>query len=311
MNEIANHAGHLMQFDSALHWCFLIALFGFVVGGAWVVVRILIPLRHLARQASGVMQGELPRFDRRIGGIGEIEQMRRSLNHMMGQIQAAQERELTYRNALTESQENERRRVARDIHDDTIQSLVLVSHHLELAARAAKAANQPGADHLDDARTQVVQTIEGLRQIIGDLRPSMLEELGLADALESLCDRHPKLRFAVQGDVCDIAPAQELALFRAAQEAIYNAEHHAQARQINARLIYAGSAVSLEVCDDGIGFAIPHHLQEFAVRGHYGLLGIRERIQHLGGQLQLFSAPAAGTRLMVTVPLSQKALAAA
>ncbi|MCA9905815.1 MAG: hypothetical protein KC547_18290, partial [Anaerolineae bacterium] len=84
------------------------------------------------------MEGDLPDFSGSVSGIGEIEQLRRSLQYMIGEIKTAQDREANYRNALTESQENERKRIAREIHDDTIQSLVLVAHSLERATGTAR-----------------------------------------------------------------------------------------------------------------------------------------------------------------------------
>jgi signal transduction histidine kinase len=111
-----------------------------------------------------------------------------------------------------------------------------------------------------------------LRQMIGNLRPTILDELGLAAAIEVLCEKYEKLEFTVIGEAYGIDQTHELAIFRAAQEAIHNAERHAQAKKIVATLTYSPAAVTLEVCDDGVGFQIPHQLQEFLVRGHYGLL---------------------------------------
>ncbi|MBL8163152.1 MAG: hypothetical protein JNJ61_14290, partial [Anaerolineae bacterium] len=119
--DILTHMEHILHFDGILHWCFLIALVFFLIGLLWVVVRILIPLRSLTRQATELMGGNLPSFDTAISGIREIETLHQSLQYMVSQIKIAQEREITYRNALTESQENERKRIAREIHDDTIQ----------------------------------------------------------------------------------------------------------------------------------------------------------------------------------------------
>jgi signal transduction histidine kinase len=124
----------------------------------------------------------------------------------------------------------------------------------------------------------------------------------LATAIEVLCEKHPTLEFSVVGDVYNIEQTHELAIFRAAQEAIYNAERHAQANRIITTLTYSEAAVTLEVCDDGIGFQIPMELQEFSTRGHYGLIGIRERILHLGGQINLLSELTSGTRITVKVP---------
>lgn len=302
MTEVINHAEHLFHFDGILHWCFLIAVFGFLIGLAWVIVRVLIPLRRLAKQAAGMMEGNLPTFDGHVSGIREIEQLRRSLQYMTQQIKTAQERETGYRNALTESQENERMRIAREIHDDTIQSLVLVAHSIERAAQTTKLNEHNPGGHLENARTQLIHTIDCLRQMIANLRPTLLDELGLASAIEVLCEKHPTLEFSVIGDEYATNQAQELAIFRAAQEAIYNAERHAKAKHIVATLTYSKSAIRLEVCDDGIGFQIPEQLQEFVSHGHYGLIGIRERILHLGGQINLTSELAAGTRVTVTVP---------
>lgn len=308
MNEMMHHANHVFEFDGVLHWCVLIAVAGFFIGLTWVVVRVLIPLRRLAKQAASMMEGQLPAFDRPVSGIREIEQLRRSLQYMIGEIKTAQKRETTYRNALTESQENERKRIARDIHDDTIQSLVLVAHSIERAAQSTKLNENHIGEHLENARRQLIQTIDNLRQMIANLRPTILDELRLATAIEVLCEKHPTLEFSVVGDVYSIEQTYELAIFRAAQEAIYNAERHAKATRIITTLTYSEATVTLEVCDDGVGFQIPLELQEFSARGHYGLIGIRERILHLGGQLNLISQLALGTRVIVSVPTSQPVL---
>lgn len=301
MSEIVYHMNHLFHFDGILHWCFLIAFFGFVLGILWMILRILIPLRRLAKQAESIMTGDLPTFDTS-GGIHEIDGLRRSLQHMVAQIAAAQERELMYRTALMESRENERKRIAREIHDDTIQSLVLVAHSIE---RAAGETHNP---HLDAARNQLLHTIDNLRQMIADLRPSVLDELGLVAAVEALCDDHPFLNFTVKGDVYPLDAMQELAIFRAAQEAIHNALSHANAAQISVTLSYAPQSVRLEVCDDGQGFSLPGQLQEFALRGCYGLIGLRERIQQIGGVVAVDSQPSGGgTNISVTVPFDRHA----
>jgi signal transduction histidine kinase len=308
-----------LGFDGVLHWCCLIALFAFVVGLLWVSIRVLIPLRRLAKQAEIIMNGSLatssPTFDKPVGGIREIEQLQRSLRCMVDQIQAAREIETAYRKALTESQENERMHLAREIHDDTIQSLVLVSHSIERAAQAQKNEDYPdklqASGYLDSARSQLIDTIDNLRQVIANLRPTILDELGLATAIEVLCENRPTLAFSVIGDVYGIDHTRELAIFRAVQEITRNAECHAHAKQIKIELIYSADTVALEVRDDGVGFQVPQHLQEFAVRGHYGLLGIQERVRHLGGKVNMISKPAVGTCITVMIPTVANPFAAA
>lgn len=298
------HLGHLLQFDGMLHWCFLIALLGFMVSIAWVIVRVLLPLRQLVKLADGIAEGNFATFAQPIQGIGEIDHLRVRLHQMMEQIKASHEREFAYRNALTDSQEHERMRIAHEIHDDTIQSLVLVTHHLERAALAAEMEELTVLpNHLRNARAQLLNSIDRLRGLIANLRPAILDELGLVMAVEALCEAHSSLEFQVVGSVCELQSAQELALFRTAQEAIRNAERYAQASQINATLIYSETDVILKVSDDGVGFEVPNQLQVFAANGHYGLLGIRERVRHLGGNLRLTSKKLAGTEVEVRFPL--------
>ncbi len=299
MNPLVEHLHHLMHFDGLLHWCFWLALVGFPIVMAWITLRVLLPLRQLAHQAERIAAGELMTFDQPLSGIREINQLCSALQTMVNQLAAAQERELRYRSALTESQETERRHLAREIHDETIQSLVVVAHSIERAAHAA-AADVP--THLSAARRQVIATIDTLRQLIAHLRPTVLDELGLVAAIETFCEQDARLRFQVEGQPVPLDHSQELALFRAAQEAVHNAQQHAQAEQITIVLRYNHAAVSLSVTDDGCGFQKPVHLREFALRGHYGLIGLRERIEHLGGSFALDSAPGRGTRVAVSLP---------
>lgn len=303
MNEILNGITHFFHlFDNFFHLCFLVSIALLIVGTGWTYIRVLRPLHQLAAQARLYKDGYFFTFDLPISGIKEVDQLRQSLHGMMQQIKEAQAREIAYRNALTDSQENERMRIAHDLHDDAIQSLVVTTHSVDRAAQAVTLAPSCVLDHLKTARTQLVETIDSLRGIIANLRPTILDELGLVTAVEMLCEGHHALGFSVQGEVYEIDHAQELAIFRIAQEAIRNAERHAHADSISARLCYATSGVRLEVIDDGIGFKLPPQLQEFAAKGHYGLLGIRERVLHVGGQLELVSEAYAGTRIAVTFP---------
>lgn len=301
MNELTGHLHHLLQIDGILHWCFLIGFFGFGVGAAWIFLRVLMPLRRLAGQARGIAAGDLPPFDG-TGGIREIDDLRRSLQHMVREVALAREREAAYRSALIESLENERKRIAREVHDDTIQSLIVVAHSIERAAHAG--ARSP---HLDTARVQVIQTVDNLRQMIANLRPTVLDELGLVAALEALCDEHSSLTLAVEGEGYPLDTTQELVIFRAAQEAIHNALRHAEATQIHVILRYLPQSVRLEVRDDGKGFHQPAQLQEFALRGRYGLIGMLERIQQIGGAVAVNSQPTGGTQISVSVPLKLNA----
>lgn len=305
MNHLIEHLHHLTHFDGWLHWCIWIALVGFPVVMVWIVLRVLLPLRHLAEQAERIAAGDLATFDAPLSSIREVEKLQRALQTMMAQLAAAQERELMYRSALTESQENERRHIAREIHDDTIQSLVVVAHSLE---RASYAASDAARQHLEVARQQIVNTIDNLRRMIAHLRSTVLDELGLAAAIETLCEDDPRLRFHLEGQPQPLEHYQELVLFRAAQEAIHNALRHAQASVIDVVLTYSRDGVYLTITDDGRGFVVPAQLRELALHGHYGLIGLRERVEHVGGVLSVESRPYSGTRLSVALPITQPEL---
>ncbi len=296
-----NHFMH--QFDGFFHLCFLVSVFIFIVGAVWVFIRILIPLWDLSIEITNFTNGKSASFGKPSRGIAEIEELRKTLQQMRSQLKAAEEREVIYRNALIDSQENERMRIARDLHDDTIQSLVVTTHNVDRASHSIANNSEDTITYLKAARQQISNTIDSLRRLIANLRPTVLDELGLITAIEMLCEQNEHISFTVDGHLPEINQTQELTLFRTAQEALHNAQHYANAKHIRVHLSCADSSLKFEVDDDGIGFELPRQLQEFAVQGHYGLLGIRERVQHLGGELNVQSGKNAGTRIAVTLPV--------
>lgn len=305
MSVFLDSLGHFVhQFESFFHLCFLVSVFIFVVGTVWVLLRILIPLWDLSLQLTAFTNGQPHTFERPSRGIAEVEQLRKILFQMATQLQAAQERELLYRNALVDSQENERKRIARELHDDTIQSLVLCIHNIDRVSQTIDNKRDDKESILNTTRNQILDTIDCLRRLIANLRPTVLDELGLVTAIEMLCEQNGRITFNTDGELRTINHAQELALFRSAQEAFRNAEQYAKADHIHARLVYSNASVTFEVYDDGIGFKVPCQLQELVLQGHYGLLGMFERVKYLGGEFKVQSALNTGTRITVTLPLT-------
>lgn len=301
MNHMVSTIPGTLTFDGALHWCVWLAIGVFVIGLIWVSLRVLLPLHRLVRMTRELSDTHIPAFDQKVGGIPEIERLRVSLQLMSEQIRAGQMREAAFRNSLAESQEHERNRIAREIHDDTIQSLVVVAHSLEHAATSA-GPESPAQFHLKNARQQLIAAINGLRDLIAGLRPTVLDELGIAAALESLCAQHPHVEFVVVGASRPIESAHELALYRTAQEALRNAERYAHAQRIAVTLTYNSDSVILDIRDDGVGFEVPSQLREFAATGHFGLLGTRERLLNLGGTFGVSSDRQQGTHLRAAFP---------
>ena len=237
-----------MQFDGALHWCFMISIFLYVIGVSWVLVRVLLPLRRLARLARDVSEDNLPAFDQPTGGIGEVEALRNALYGMTLRIQAGQ----AARTRL--SQRASRTARNRSAFASPAKSTMTPCSHWWWSRTCWIAPRKPcdgrgaiSSTHLKTARSQLISTIDSLRQMITNLRPTVLDELGLISALEMLCEGHPELEFRVEGDVHPLDPAKELAIFRTAQEAIRNAEHHASAKRISAHLAYSPATVTFEV----------------------------------------------------------------
>ncbi|NWF63961.1 MAG: PAS domain S-box protein [Chloroflexi bacterium] len=209
------------------------------------------------------------------------------------------------------AQEGERKRIARELHDATGQSLNAILFGLKAAESAAQndAAQMPNL--LARLKSAVSDTVRELQEIIYALRPSVLDDLGLLPALRWYAEsRLENEGVQVVWKISDgerRLPAEiETALFRIAQEAITNISKYAAARRVDFWLTFATARVALQITDDGRGFdvneALAHHLQDG--RG-LGLLGMRERAELLGGRLQVESRPGAGTRVTVELPLSE------
>jgi two-component system, NarL family, sensor histidine kinase DegS len=156
------------------------------------------------------------------------------------------------------------------------------------------------------ARTHTVETVDNVRRMIANLRPPALEELGLAPALTMLADDVTDLDVVlhVEGRERRLEEAQELALFRSVQEAIRNAQKHSQATEIRVNVCYQPTQVTLTIADNGIGFALPETLDTLAEQGHYGMVGIAERVESLDGTLKITTAPKQGVQLAITLPVS-------
>jgi signal transduction histidine kinase len=204
---------------------------------------------------------------------------------------------------LVTAQEEERRRVAADIHDDTIQTMVAVGIRLDLLTR--RLSDPELREELDVLRATVSDSMSGLRHLLFELRPASLERAGLAAALEEYLDQAP--RAGGPAYTLDVSlrrePALEerVVLYRIAQEALVNARKHAAATSVSVLLADDGDGVRLEVRDDGRGFAADRVQQQ---RGHIGLPSMRERAELSGGWCRVESAPGAGTTVTSWVPLT-------
>lgn len=288
--------------------CCIVAVL-LVTSHIWFYLRVLRPIQQLSHQAEQLKTGQLDSFEQTFGSIVEIKQLQRAMAGMCGHVRRAQQEKVTYHHALTAGQEAERARIARELHDDTVQSLIAIAQSIELATNWVEEKPDQAVGMLKNARTQAVESAENLRRLIGNLRPPTLEELGLIPALKMLAKDINGIRMmiSVQGVTRRLDEVVELALFRSVQEAVHNALKHSGTGCVHVEVTYAPAEVRLRVHDDGSGFVVPETLGTFAEQGHYGLIGVVERIESLKGQIQIVSAPDAGTSITIILPLNQTA----
>jgi signal transduction histidine kinase len=274
----------------------------------WVRVRrIAKPIQQLGEQASRLGSGGAIEsvVD---SGISEIDGLASAFARMAGQIVTYRAGLQRYLRAITQSQDEERRRVARELHDETIQNMLAIDRQLELFLTSEDNPDQRGS--LRQIHEMVQETIRGVRQISRNLRPLVLEDLGLIPAIESLIsvlhDEEPGLNAALHivGNPQHHSADHELALYRITQEALTNCRKHAGASRADVRLTFEDASVRLEIQDDGRGFSLPSSMAEFAHSGSFGLMGIQERVFALGGEFNIDSGEGEGTRLEVVLPLT-------
>jgi signal transduction histidine kinase len=213
-----------------------------------------------------------------------------------------------YARRITQAQEAERKRIARELHDDTIQSLIALSRQLEVLATSDSALPESASQRIQDLQVATGDIVKRVRRFSQDLRPSILDDLGLLPTLEELTaqlDRQDGLHaeFRVRGEERRFSSEVELTLFRIAQEALNNVRRHAKASSVVTLVEMSDSAVKMSIQDNGIGFKVPILSEHPATASKLGLIGMHERARLLGGLLLVNSAPGRGTKVAVDVPL--------
>jgi len=212
-----------------------------------------------------------------------------------------------YVRQVTEAQEEERKRIARELHDETAQELVAASRQLDSLISVPGEVPERDIKLLDGIRAQVDKTLEGVRRFSQDLRPSVIDDLGLLPALDWLVSDLEKqfaigIGMAVLGPERRFSPEVELVLFRIAQEALRNVWKHSGASRAWLTVEFGNNKTTLAVTDNGKGFEVPRSVADLANVGKLGLAGMEERARLVGGKLTLESEPGKGTTVTVEVP---------
>ncbi|HEY3435692.1 MAG TPA: sensor histidine kinase [Solirubrobacterales bacterium] len=280
-----------------------------VIGLCLVVVALILalvrerrrlrPLEDLVEAMEKVdLSSPRPLLPASIDGVGETEEVARielAFLRMMRRLEAERRRAGS---ATLHAQEEERARVARDLHDEVNQSLTGLLLRLEAAREAAPPELEA---ELAETKALANQAMTELLSLARQLRPTALDDLGLAAAIggqvEQLGRGEIAARLETEGDFSDLGDDQQLVVYRVAQEALNNAARHSEARRVEVRLRReANGGVVLEVSDDGRGFAFDE-----SQRG-LGIGGMRERALLVGAELTIESRPGAGTTVRLDVP---------
>jgi signal transduction histidine kinase len=240
---------------------------------------------------------------------GDLEDSKRDLEERVEERTMQLQRMATLRGQLLErlssAQEEERRRVARELHDEAGQALTVIMMDLARAAESLPDEAKEARAKLSQSRSLAAQTLAELRKLINDLRPEVLDQLGLVPALRSyaksrLENENIDTRLQFRGFNGRLSPQVETTLFRIIQEAMTNIVRHSGASSVNIDVEQSDSSVVAVIADNGNGFDVGAALDSTQ---SWGLRGMRERVAVVGGQLDIESEEGHGTRIQVTIPL--------
>jgi two-component system, NarL family, sensor histidine kinase UhpB len=289
-----------------------LALFGgallvSVTSNAVILRLALIPLKRLERTAELVQRGDLTaRVEPSELADRDLERLTTTFNTMLasGDLYRRRLRDIAVR-ALNATEE-ERKRIARELHDGTAQTLAALRVRLRVARSAGDSEVRSAL--LERIGLELGEAAEEIRRIAQGLRPPALDMLGLAPAIES-CARSVSeaAGLALEAEIERVedllTPEAELALYRIAQEALSNVARHSAADRVRVRLGAAGRTVVAIIEDDGRGFGVG---EEMSSRG-LGLFGMQERAAYVGGTVEIESEPGSGTRIRATIPVVETA----
>jgi two-component system sensor histidine kinase UhpB len=275
----------------------------------WIIRTALRPMEELRSVVEQVGLGQ-PAITKSLERYTEpdihrlvvvINSMLTSLMKRTAQLRALSERAIN-------AQEEERRRIARGLHDDTAQALSTLIIQLERLEVALPSDMPDLRIQCSNTRQLATDTLEELRKIIWDLRPSILDDLGLLPAIRwyarsNLEKAGVGVKFEFSNENIRLDSSLETTLFRIAQEAVNNILNHADASKVTIRLRQLNARACLEVEDDGRGFDVNQAAGQALSRKQLGLLGIEERASLVGGKIEVDSSPGRGTRVHVCVPL--------
>ena len=287
---------------------FVVLIIGLIVVASVVSVgvqRVTDPIQSLVIQTRQVASGD---YDAqvRVSRIREIRELGTAFNEMVQQIGKYRAGVRQYVADITHSQEEERKRIARELHDDTVQSLIAIGQRIELIKTTLDDPTETRS-RLTELRTMVTGTIASVRQFSRDLRPLALEDLGLVAAMQYLVNQLAqsegiKVNLKIDGDIEGLPTDMEVAIYRILQETLNNIRKHAHASEASVHAQFTKRQIKLTIQDNGQGFEVPEAITDFASDGSFGVMGLHERAQLFGGEVSVKSQPGKGTIIQMVMP---------
>jgi len=216
----------------------------------------------------------------------------------------AEENLKLYVEEITKAQEEERKRIARDLHDETVQELAALALEIEATKRADKGLSEATVNALERIQDRSRSIMDGVNRFSAELRPDILDQMGLISALNWLLENisgDMDVRLELSGAERRLPAEVELAIFRVAQEALSNVRKHSEAEKAMVKIAFTADGVWMEVRDYGRGFTLPANIANLAVEGHLGILGMHERARIIGATVSVRSRPGEGTSVSIVV----------
>jgi signal transduction histidine kinase len=213
-----------------------------------------------------------------------------------------------YIQQITRIQEEERNRIARDLHDDTAQALYALTRQVDNFVRGSSNLPTDTSSFLKSLVEQIKTVSQGVRRFSQDLRPPLLDDLGLLATIRWLTGNmeertHISVKLTMSGTERRLAPHVELAIFRIIQEALRNIQKHAAATQVDVNVEYANEKINISIVDNGKGFKPVGDWGELSREGRLGLMGMKERAHLLGGNITIKSETNRGTNVLIELPV--------
>ncbi len=281
------------------------------------------PVAALSKDEIGILSSSFEMMRQKLSdSLDKIQRYNTELEERVvertRELQQSRKRLTTLLNEVMRAQEEERKRIARELHDETSQSIAALGMSIEIATIALR-EHELTPEKIYELRGKVTQLLEGISRIIQDLRPPVLDDLGLESAIRWLLERHlaekgvrytlfssEEFQRLITSEDAPIDTKTIFRLFRIIQEAVINISKHAQASAVSVALEYEDSKVYVSIADDGIGFDVNDVLRNIdnGVNAGYGILGLRERVALLEGKVDIESTPGEGTHIAITIPLS-------